>query len=245
MAYLGFDRRVTLDWLDETAGLTLRNPDPAAVRAALHTRIADPIAGQEARTKTITLLCRIWVNPPVAPHLRDEALELLPTLLPANRIWLHWGLTLLAFPFFRDVAATVGRLLQIQGSCTLGQVTDRMISAWGERSTLIRATQRALRSLVEWEALAERQPRGSFAAHPTRSTEVAALHIWMIDAALRAHANDGIALTELTHLPELYPFQVSVARHHIVRLERFEILAQGSGVDLVYPTRTSERGSFG
>lgn len=236
MTYLGFDRRVTLDWLDETAGLTLRNPDPVTVRAALHERLADSIAGQEARTKTITLLCRIWVNPPVALHLRDEALGLLPALLPADRIWLHWGLTLLAFPFFRDVTATVGRLLQIQGSCTVGQVTDRMISAWGERSTLIRATQRVLRSLVEWEALAEQQPRGSFVSPPRRSTEVAELHIWMIDAVLRAHTNEGIALTELNHLPELFPFQVSVARHHIVRLERFEILAQGSGVDLVYPT---------
>lgn len=237
MAYLGFDRRITLDWLDHTAGLMLRNPDPAAVRAALQTHLVRDIAGGEARVKTITLLCRVWANPPMAPHLRDEGLRLLPMLLPADRLWLHWGLTLLAFPFFRDVAAIVGRLLQIQGMCTVGQVTDRMISAWGERSTLVRATQRVLRSLVEWEVLAEQALRGSFAAQPRCNTEVVPVQVWLLDAALRAHQNEGVALSELTQLPEIFPFQLTITRHDIVRLDRFEILVQGSGVDLVYPSR--------
>lgn len=239
MAYLGFDRRLNLDWLDDAAGLMLRNPDPAAVRAALHTRLVDDIAGSEARAKTITLLCRVWVNPPMAAHLRDEALQHLPMLLPVERLWLHWGLTLVAFPFFRDVVAIVGRLLHLQGTCTVGQVTDRMISSWGERSTLIRATQRTLRSLVEWEVLAEQLPRGSFAALPARTTETTSLQVWLLEAVLRAHENEGVALSELTHLPELFPFQLTVARHDIVHLDRFEVLVQGSGVDLVYPARSA------
>jgi hypothetical protein len=235
MAYLGFDRRIRLDWLDATAGLMLRNPDPAAVRAGLHQSLAEAIPGTEARVKTITLLSRMWVSPPLAPHLRDEALRLMPTLLPADRLWLHWGLSLLAFPFFRDVAATVGRLIQIQGTCTVGQVTDRMISVWGERSTLVRATQRALRSLVAWEVLAEQAARGSFAACPVRTTEPTALQVWLLDAALRAHQNEGVALAELLQLPELFPFNVTLTRYDLARLDRFELLVQGSGVDLVYP----------
>ncbi len=237
MAYLGFDRRVTLDWLDETAGLTLRNPDPASVRGALHAYLDGPLAGQAARTKTITLLCRIWVNPPVAPHLRDEALHLLPMLLPGERIWLHWGLTLLAYPFFRDVAATVGRLLHLQATCTVGQVTDRMISTWGERSTLIRATQRTLRSLVAWGVLADCAARGSVTATPIRESGTAALHGWLLEAGLRAHPNEGVALAELTRLPECFPFTLISAQHAIGQRGRFDIVAQGSGVDLVYPAR--------
>lgn len=244
MAYLGFDRRVKLNWLDEVAGLVLREPDPTSVRTTLHTRLSDEIAGEEARVKTITLLCRVWANPPVAAHLRDEALQFLPTLVPAERLWLHWGLTLLAFPFFRDVTATVGRLLRLQGRCTVGQVTDRMISTWGERSTLVRATQRTLRSLVEWEVIAEQEARGVFTAPTPRVTESHQLTFWLLDAALYAHQNEGIALTELTHLSELFPFSLAVARHEVMRSQRFEVLVQGSGIDLVYPNRTAHRSSI-
>ncbi len=235
MAYLGFDRRVTLAWLDETAGIVIHTTDPVVVRAALHTQLAPAIAGVEARAKTITLLCRVWLNPPMAPHLRDAARGLLPVIAPAERLWLHWGLTLLAFPFFRDVAATVGRLLHIQGNCTVGQVTDRMISVWGERSTLIRATQRTLRSLVDWGVLAEHGDRGRFAAVARLRTTLPALHLWLLDASLRAHPNEGIALDVLTHLPELFPFDLVIERRDLMQYGQFEILAQGSGVDLVYP----------
>ncbi len=85
--YIGFDRRIALAWLDETAGQMLRDPDPAAVRAHLHTVLAPEVTGREARVKTVTLLCRVWVNPPQAVHLRDEALRLLPALLPDERLW--------------------------------------------------------------------------------------------------------------------------------------------------------------
>lgn len=87
--YVGFDRRIALAWLDETAGQMLRDGDPATVRKYLQAALAAQVAGSEARIKTITLLCRIWVNPPKAQHLRDEALNLLPLLLPEDHLWLH------------------------------------------------------------------------------------------------------------------------------------------------------------
>jgi hypothetical protein len=233
--YIGFDRRITLDWLDETAGLVLQGRDTAFVRAALHERLKEEINGSEARTKTITLLCRIWANPPIASHLRDEALLLLPELLPGQRIWLHWGLILLAFPLFRDITANVGRLLQLQGACSVGQVTDRMVTTWGERSTLVRATQRILRSLVEWQIIAETDSPGLFHATKPRTTDATLLHHWFLEAALRAHTHDGVPIAELAHLPEIFPFSITSSTRELYRLERFEILAQGSGVDLVYP----------
>ena len=235
-AYLGFDRRIALAWLDETAGQLLHDPDPIAVQAHLHTYLAAEVQGLEARVKTITLLCRIWVKPLPVAHLHDEALLLLPTLLPADRLWLHWGRTLLVLPFFRDVAATVGRLLSIQGECSVGQVTDRMIATWGERSTLVRATQRVLRSCVEWGALQEGLRRGTYHASLTRQTTSTVLRDWFLDAALRAHQTDGVPAAELIRLPETYPFATTIPPYELARLLRFEVEQQGSGVVMVYPS---------
>jgi hypothetical protein len=234
-AYIGFDRRIRLAWLDEAAGQMLRDPEPAAVRAHLHSALAQEIQGAEARTKTITLLCRVWTNVPQAPHVRDEALSLLPVLLPDERLWLHWGLTLLAFPFFRDVAATVGRLLRIQSQCSVGQVTDRVIAAWGERTTLVRATQRVLRSCVEWGVLREDSARGVYrASEPCRTTTVP-LRNWFLEAAVRAHNTDGLPVGELVSLPENYPFVLSVQPYELTRMARFDVQQQGNGVVMVYP----------
>jgi hypothetical protein len=233
--YIGFDRRIALAWLDETAGQMLRDPDPAAVRTYLHTALAGQIAGSEARIKTITLLCRIWVNPPHAPHLRDEALTLLPTLLPGERLWLHWGLCILAFPFFRDVVGVVGKLSALQGQCSLGQVTDRMIANWGERSTLIRATQRVLRSCVDWGTLDETTTVGIYQPTQPRATSSIPLRDWFLEAALRGHDTDGVVAGDLARLPEMYPFAPAIQPHEIQRLSRFESQQQGGGTMLIYP----------
>ncbi len=41
----------------------------------------------------------------------------------------------LAYPFFRDLAEVVGRLLALQDDFTTLQVQARMLTAWGDRTT--------------------------------------------------------------------------------------------------------------
>lgn len=242
VAYIGFDRRIELDWLDETAGHMLRQPDPAVIRAHLLSYLATAIQGSEAREKTALVLTRIWVKPHQATYLRDEALQLLPILLPNERLWLHWGLTLLAFPFFRDVVAAVGRLLRLQEQCSVDQVTNRIIATWGERTTLVRATQRVLRSCVAWGTLVEGKPAGTYYAGVTQQTNTVALRDWFLEATLRAHDTEGVLLEELPRLPQIYPFAPTITPYELMRLERFELLTQGSGSVLVYPAhRQPER----
>jgi hypothetical protein len=232
---IGFDRRIELDWLDETAGQMVQQSDPAAVRAHLLTYLAPVIQGAEAREKTALVLTRIWVKPRLASHLRDEALHLVPTILPAERLWLHWGLTLLAFPFFRDVVATAGRLLRLYDQCSMSQVTDRMVATWGERTTLVRATQRVLRSCVAWGTLVEGTPTGTFRAGRIQQTTTPLLRDWLLEAVLRAHETEGVAADVLPRLPEIYPFNVTIAPYELMHIDRFEMQQQGSGTLLVYP----------
>jgi len=244
-AYIGFDRRIELDWLDATVGQMLQQSDPAAIRAHLLTALAPDIRGAEAREKTALVLMRIWVTPQQAPHLRDEALRLVPNLLPGERLWLHWGLSLLAFPFFRDVVATVGRLLRLQGQCSVGQVTDRMVAAWGERTTLVRATQRVLRSCVAWGTLVAGTPTGTYHAGTPQQTGTAPLRDWFLEAALRAHDTEGVLAEELPRLPEIYPFAPQIQPYELTRMERFEVQQQGSGARLVYPVQLYARQASG
>ena len=163
---IGFDRKVRLSWLDATAEWTMQGLSAPEIRAQLERLLDGQVAGEgphSARGKTMTVLLHVWMAvPDLAVPLRDDALTLLRGRTGRDRLPLHWGMCLATYPFFRDVAATTGRLLALQGEASLSQVVRRMAETWGERSTLKRAVQRVVRSFVEWGVLAESGDRGIF-----------------------------------------------------------------------------------
>ena len=161
---IGFDRKIHLSWLDATAEWTAQGLTAAEVRTQLERLLEGQVAGDgphNARGKTITVLLHIWVAVPDAlVPFRDEGLVLLRGRSGRDRLPVHWGMCLATYPFFREVAATTGRLLALQGTAALSQIVRRMTESWGERSTLTRAVQRVVRSFVEWGILVgDRRPR--------------------------------------------------------------------------------------
>src|SRR3954451_13497275 len=117
----GFNRRIALPWLERTAQLALAGASRADAAATLDDVLMDRLAvggsgPGNAREKTINILLKIWVNPPVAlVPLRDDGLRLLQRLPRQHHLAIHWGMTMAVYPFFGLVADVVGRLLRLQG----------------------------------------------------------------------------------------------------------------------------------
>lgn len=242
-ASIGFDRRVRLAWLDRTAEIVRETlsgagPDPAAlssVRAALNRALEGEVRGTDARRKTINVLTRIWLRvPEVHRVLRDEALALWGEVFPEERLWLHWGLSLLAYPFFQDVATTVGRLLRSQERFTTAQVVRELAARWGERTTLDYAVPRAISSLTEWGVLvAVGEEKGSYTGTSARATSHPELPLWLLAAALRASSGSVLSLYDLLRLPALFPFRLEVGLDRLHASPRFLILRNGDGEEWV------------
>jgi len=232
---VGFDRKICRAWLDLTAEVVCGTVDPAAVNVALNQALSTKIRGSDARRKNINLLTRIWLRVPEAHRpLRDEALTFWPDLTGEERLWLHWGLSLLAYPFFRDVAATVGRLLYLQETFTAGQVHREIVASWGERTTLQYAVRRAISSLAEWGVLkAGKDGRGPYTAVPPLTPPNPELPLWLLEAALRARRVDAMPLYNLQRLPELFPFDLDVGVSTIHRSRRFLIVWEGGDTEMV------------
>lgn len=234
--FIGFDRKLQLDWLDATVGCCQKSLDPGIVAGHLRQRLESKVTGTEARRKTITVLLRIWVNVPAKDgRLRDEALQLAAQIGPEERLWLHWGLSLLAYPFFRDVAATAGQLSRLQGSFSQAQVQRRMIENWGQRTTLQRAVRRLLRTFIDWHVLRETDVRGSYDVAPPRQTDNQYLALWLLDCALRAHEAEQVMLRELGQLAYNFPFDLTPFVGDLRRSDRFEIARQGLDLEMVAP----------
>jgi hypothetical protein len=234
---IGIDRKIRLAWLDTAAGLVAKGSTPAEIRSQLDRELAQEIAGEGAhgaRGKTLTVLLHIWVLvPPPLRGFRDHAIALLQQAPPKDRICLHWGMALATYPFFRDHATNIGRLLALQGNVTLGQLTRRMAESWGERTTLVRAVQRVARSMVEWGILAESMERGVYepvSRQPVPGVEMAA---WMLESLLRAFQLQTSSFGQLVSSPALFPFSIPVSPGNIRDHPRLELGRQGLDEDIL------------
>jgi hypothetical protein len=188
-----------------------------------------------ARGKTMTVLLHIWVLVPDALiPLRDDGLAMLRDRSGRDRLPLHWGMCVATYPFFRDVAAITGRLLSLQGTAALSQVVRRMGESWGERSKLIRAVQRVVRSFVEWGILVETDERGIFSAAPKISVAHGnGVGPWLLEADISNSETQARPFRSLVSATSFFPLKLNLSSRDVGSSPRLEIYRQGLDEDVV------------
>ncbi|WP_066953701.1 hypothetical protein [Methanoculleus thermophilus] len=226
---IGFDRPLRLDWLDATAGVSRETEDIEQIRNYLHAYLAENYPNYTARRKTITVLTRVWSRIPESdrPH-RVRAFALLPGLNQADRIWLHWGMCILAYPFFRDVVRTVGYSLRYYGSFSKQEIIQRMSETWGERATIPRAVQRVVESLNDWGVIRGEQ-MGRYGCAPPLTTSSKDAEIWLLKVALCANPTDSLPADQVHTLLEVFAFSFSLSIPDILESGEFEVSQIGNG----------------
>ena len=226
---LGFIRNINLTWLDSAADARLRSDDLPSMRQDLDQRLQKEIAGLESRRKTIDVLLAIWHRTvEVDADLFNQALNVLPKLELNERIWLHYGLTLLYYPFFRQTAAIVGQFARTGEPITRAAVHARLAKEIGHLGSLSRASERIVASLVDWGALAH-QKKGNIYNPQLQifKTGNVELQNWLLACALSAHPSNQLPFPDLIRLPELFPFQFTITLDHMRTHKRFNVQKQG------------------
>jgi hypothetical protein len=109
---IGFRRNVYREWMDAAASICLETDDLADLRARLDPIVAVQVPSTENRRMALDILINIWGKSAAShPLLRSEALgSYSESESAADRLWLHYGMTLLTYPFFRLGAVTIGQL---------------------------------------------------------------------------------------------------------------------------------------
>ena len=137
------------------------------------------------------------------------------------------------YPFWGAVATSVGRLLRLQGAASAGQVQRRIRELYGDRETVSHATNRVLRSCVDWDVLADAKSRSVY--EPNMNLEIASpkLAAWLAEALLTGHM-DSAGSTHLLNHPSLFPFRIKLVdgRELVAHSSRLELL-QGIDDDLI------------
>jgi hypothetical protein len=144
-------------------------------------------------------------------------------------------MTTAVYPFWGTVAASVGRLLRLQGTASAAQVQRRVREHFGERETVSRAARRIIRTLVDWGVLAEAAEKGVYRQSVVKLIDDPRLIAWLVESALHAHSNGSAALTALLDAPSLFPFQLThLSAGHLATVSQdLQIVRQGLDHDLI------------
>ncbi len=231
---VGISHRLKRAWLDDVLDRLVQTTDEKELRAFVDQRLRDELPGKEARAKASGIILRIWSGiDPKHVCLRNRAVALLPSISGQERIWLHWGMTAMAYPFFRDLSEVIGRMLTLQDDFTTAQVQARIKTAWGDRATSKEAAQKLITSMVDWEVLRATKTRGHFLLVRKMTTPVVDIQLWLLEAMLSASASDEIEAQQLLRLPELFPFAFTVSVGDFRKHDGFNIHRQGLDMDMV------------
>jgi hypothetical protein len=223
------DRLIRRSWLDAAAAATAQGLSDDAFRAELDRLLRDQLPGDPthgALGKTKTVLSHIWSRvPPRAQPLRGEALGLLDGASTDQQLALHWGMCLATYPFFRDLAAMIGRLIALQGSISRGQLRRRAAEQFGERTTIQRAVPTLIASLRDWCVLVETE-RGVF-GNRAKTVPNPSVQRWLLEAVFLARGDQSTRFDDLIKHPALFPFTLTLLPHDLRDHPRLDVFRLG------------------
>lgn len=233
---IGFDRTLELGWLDVTAAKVAAGASVADVRRFLWDYLEGVVRGNTSnsgRGKTVTVLVHIWSRVPVRVEgLRQRASALLSSVAPGERLALHWAMANATYPFFHDVATTIGKLLALQGEFLVPHITRRLVGRWGQRQLVERCVQHVTRSMVRWRVL-----------HPTRAQALTAdarrVNIRgraaevLAEAVLMSSGAENLPYAKIRSHPALFPFDVTMPLDSLRNVSHFTFHRDGDALDLV------------
>jgi hypothetical protein len=231
---VGFNRNIRLAWMDEVASLRLGGCTHEKARNALDAVLGGYSDSPENRRKTTDVLVNIWYrSEALAPGVYAGALDLYASTSLRNRVWLHYGLTLVAYPYFRSVAGIVGRQLRQEGHASLAAVKRLAVLVLGNVGATADAVSRVVFTLRDWGLLAQTSERHRYVEADALGSEDTGLQTWLLACALTASGSESLPLLDLLRLPELFPFRFTVGLDALRRSTHFLVERQGGGWDAV------------
>src|SRR5690606_16890599 len=126
-----------------------------------------------------------------------------------------------------------GRLLSLQGQFSLAQLMRRLVQGWGARSTLERAAQRMIRSMVRWGVRRDSAMRGMYEALPPRKKVGPHVGTVLIEALLVDAKRTALPIDQLIGNPVLFPFELDLNAGHVRASGQFRVHREGLNCDFV------------
>jgi len=209
---IGFDRYVDIEWCRSAL-------DAAATQSSIELvrdQVATKLPGMQSQRMTLTVLKRLSTKP--FEHLADfirRGISIYKRLGLDVVQPLAWGASIASYPFFGKTSETAGRLLALQGDCSIKELQRRMAEQYGERSGIERAVTRVVQTQTSWQALIRDETAKRVIKRQAVLIDDVELTAWLIEAAVR-YAGKPVPVPSLQSLPVLFPFSLTRPLAYVV-----------------------------
>lgn len=222
---VGFDQKVDIKHLDITVN-EARVTERKDMYAKLDEYLKFDIKGDKSRKNAITMLMKIWfLVEEEHEGIKRRAYELYPNLREEEKLVLHWGMTLSAYPFFKAVADEMGNLFKLQNEVPSQQLSRRIKMIYGDRRRVEVAVSAVLGSIKAWGIITLGQKQ-IYSKNQPITIEDTALKNWILEVAIRASEYNTIPLDIVASLNMLFPFEFKVNVNEI-DTQRIKVNRQG------------------
>jgi hypothetical protein len=209
---IGFDRYVDINWCRSALDAAVAQESIEVVRQ----EIAEILPGAESQRKTSDILKRLSTKP--FEHLSDfiiRGIAIYKRLGQGVVLPLVWGASIASYPFFGKTSETAGRLLALQGDCSIKELQRRMAEQYGDRTGIERAVARILQSQESWQALTRDETAKRVLKLEAVAIDDDELTAWLIEAALRYNGKP-VSVPSLQSLQVLFPFTLTRPLAYVV-----------------------------
>lgn len=218
---VGLSRAIKMEWLNRTVSYVLEGHTETEIKNLLQDYLSFEIESPTVLRKTREILMNIWVYPiEGAEDIRKIALDAYKRE-KSNKLALHWSMILLAYPIFSDITGLIGKLSTIQDTFTTGWLREKIYEEWGERATLLHSSAKLLQILVYLDAI-ERVKTGVYRIRQYPVFESETIRV-IVMTALTLRLKAYYELTEISNIPQFYPFVFEVSHEWIYSTGYFKL----------------------
>ena len=162
MKAVGVDQKIQLEHLDSTANLLRIHSNLNEIYPELNGKLLTSIKGDKSRKNAITMLMKTWGL--VDESIKDIHSSLIneyPYFTQEEKLFVHYCLTCIAYPFFRTQMTYIGKQLKMADVVYSKTVTAEMKNLYGDRRRVEVATGAVFSSVKDWELITICKP-GSY-----------------------------------------------------------------------------------
>ena len=206
---VGFDQKILLNYLNYTAN-EANDTKKIEMYKKLEQYLIKDIKGNKSRKNAITILMKIWYSGNETNKcIQKRAFRLLPELDLKERIVLHWGMTLMAYPFFKEIASEIGRLSSRQHDFSSSQIYRKIKELYGDRRRVEVSCNAVFTSLKNWRVITQIK-QGVYSLTDKIMIPNNNLMNWLVEAAIISSKNEYIQMDEIPTLSYLFPFSFNI-----------------------------------
>jgi len=205
---VGLSRAIKQEWLDKTVELVTQGISEQELKERLNEYLSFEIKSPTNLRKTREILMNVWYRTSFSvPGIWGIAVKTYSND-NANKLALSWAMILLAYPVFSDVCGLIGKVSQVQETFSTAWLQEKLLSVWGERTTLYHSSAKILQTLKDLGAIVNVKT-GVYKIRSYTITDMATVKIMLLTLlALKKKAYYEI--TELTNVPMFFPFDYNV-----------------------------------